>query len=155
MKEAYIGNQALLATHKVGFLASSKIAYESVLPTLDWATDVARRQDVTVVCGCHSKLERQAVDYLLKGRCGIIIVLHRGMYKQIPDVYQSALQSGRLLLVSLFSEQETRPSRYNAHRRNKYILQLSDELVISSLASTSSLYPLYEEWKAKKPFSLL
>lgn len=80
MKETYIGNQALLATHKVGFLASSKIAYGSVLPTLDWATDVARHQDITIVCGCHSKLERQAVGYLLKGHCGIIIVACTSRY---------------------------------------------------------------------------
>jgi hypothetical protein len=151
----YLGNQDLLKRHKVGFLASSKIASLSVLPTLDWATDVARRCDVAVVIGCHSQLEEQALNFLLKGKCGLIIALHRGMYKVIPEVYEQAVTEGRILFLSLFKESVIRPGRANAHKRNKFITELADEVVFSSLTPESSLYELFVHIKESKPTRLL
>lgn len=153
--ETYLGNQDLLKQHKVGFLASSKIAVLSVLPTLDWATETAKHEDTTVVIGCHSRLEEQALSFLLRGKCGIIIALHKRMYRNIPEVYQQAYNDGRLLFVSQFSENVTRPGRVNAMKRNRYITELSDEMVFSSLSSESSLYELYENIKDNKPVTLL
>ena len=53
-----IGNNSLFGRRKIGFLAGSKIAPLSVLPTLDWASEIATREDVAVVSGFHSQLER-------------------------------------------------------------------------------------------------
>lgn len=38
-----LGNTSLLDRKKIGYFASSKIASLSVLPTLDWAEEVAFR----------------------------------------------------------------------------------------------------------------
>lgn len=70
-----IGNIELLDRRKIGFLAGSKINPLSVLPTLDWASEVSVRKDVSIVSGFHSQLERQVLDLLLNGKCGIIFVL--------------------------------------------------------------------------------
>lgn len=64
-----LGNTSLLDRKKIGFFASGTIAALSVLPTLDWATEVARREDVAIVSGFHSKMEREVLDFLLRGKC--------------------------------------------------------------------------------------
>ena len=57
-----IGNIALLQKRKIGFLASRQIATLSVLPTLDWATEISQREEVAVVSGFHSRMKRGAED---------------------------------------------------------------------------------------------
>ena len=95
-----IGNIDLLQKRKIGFLASRQIATLSVLPTLDWATAISQREEVAVVSGFHSRMEREVLKILLRGKCGIIVVLARGMYHQVPQIYEEALQQNRLLLLS-------------------------------------------------------
>ena len=85
-----LGNTSLLDRRKIGYFASGTIASLSVLPTLDWATEVARREDVAIVSGFHSKMEREVLDFLLRGKCGIICVLARSIYKKIPEKYREA-----------------------------------------------------------------
>ncbi len=47
-------NNALHNYKKIAFCASIKVASLSVLPTLDWAAEVAKRDDIAVVSGFHS-----------------------------------------------------------------------------------------------------
>lgn len=137
-----IGNILLLERKKISYFASSKIASLSVLPTLDWATEVAKRDDVAIVSGFHSKMEREVLDFLLRGKCGIICVLARSMYKKIPDKYREAFDADRVLFISPCKTSATRSSRHLCHLRNEYVASISDELVFSSLTPESSLYPL-------------
>ena len=60
-----IGNIDLLQKRKIGFLASRQIATLSVLPTLDWATEISQREEVAVVSGFHSRMEREALEPML------------------------------------------------------------------------------------------
>lgn len=142
-----IGNTSLFDRKKIGFLAGSKIAPLSVLPTLDWASEIATREDVAVVSGFHSQLERQVLDLLLKGKCGIICVLARSLYAKIPLEFQSTFTDGRLIFVS--EERHVRPTKNSAYRRNQLVVSLSDELVIPQISSESSLYPIITSFSTK------
>lgn len=135
-----LGNTSLLDRRKIGYFASGTIASLSVLPTLDWATEVARREDVAIVSGFHSKMEREVLDFLLRGKCGIICVLARSIYKKIPDKYREAYNAGRVLFIAPFKTSATMTSRLLCQRRNEYAASISDELVFSSLTPNSSLY---------------
>lgn len=123
-----IGNSALQQKRKIGFLASRKIATLSVLPTLDWATEISQREDIAVVSGFHSQMEKEVLKILLRGRCGIIVVLARGMYRKVPKPYEEALQQNRLLILTYEKDNVTRVSEQTAHKRNTYVISLSDEL---------------------------
>ena len=123
-----IGNTELLQKRKIGFLASRKIATLSVLPTLDWATEISQREEVAVVSGFHSQMEKEVLKILLRGKCGIIVILARGMYRQVPKHYEEALQQNRLLLLSYEKDNVTRISEQTAHKRNKQVISLSDEM---------------------------
>ena len=123
-----IGNIALLQKRKIGFLASRQISTVSVLPTLDWATEISQREEVAVVSGFHSRMEREVLKILLRGKCGIIVVLARGMYHQVPQIYEEALQQNRLLLLSYEKDNQTRISERTAHKRNEWVVSLSEEM---------------------------
>lgn len=137
-----LGNTSLLDRKKIGYFASSKIATLSVLPTLDWAAEVANNEDVAIISGFHSKMEREVLDFLLRGKCGIVCVLARSIYIKIPDIYRDAYNVGRVLFISLCNTSATRTSRNLCQQRNEYVAYISDELVFSSLTPDSSLYPL-------------
>lgn len=137
-----IGNLRLLDWYRIGYFASSKIASLSVLPTLDWVAEVSKREDVAIVSGFHSKMEREVLDFLLRGKCGIICVLARSVYKKIPNKFREAYNSGRVLFIAPFKTSATRTSRHLCQQRNEYVASISDELVFSSLTPNSSLYSL-------------
>lgn len=144
-----MGNMELMQREKVAFFASSKTASLSVMPALDWASEIAKREDITVCSGFQSPLERDILPYLLRGKCGIIVALNRGLYKKIPEKYRAAYRSGRILFISLQSEDSLMPSRGGAERRNRYLADIADSLVFASLTPQSSLYPLAS--KTNKP----
>lgn len=126
---AYLGNKELLKQKKVGFLASRKISSLSILPTLDWATEVSKREDTAIVSGFHSKMERNVLEILLKGQCGIIIVLARGMYRKLPKQYEEAMSQNRLLIISNEKDNVKRVSEQTAHKRNEFVREIADEMM--------------------------
>lgn len=124
----YLGNKELLNRWKIGVLASRKIATSAILPTLDWAVEMSKQTDAAVVSGFHSRLEKDVLKFLLQGKCGIIVILARGMYRKLPQIYDAAMNENRLLIISLEKETVTRVSERTAHKRNKYVEDLADEL---------------------------
>lgn len=124
----YLGNKELLKMRKVGFLASRKISTLSILPTLDWAMQVSKQKDIAIVSGFHSKMERDVLKIFLKGECGIIVVLARGIYRKLPKQYEEAMSQKRLLIISYEKESVTRISEATAHKRNDYVREIADEM---------------------------
>ena len=147
-----LGNSELLGLTKIGYFASGTITSLSVLPTLDWATETAKRGEVAIVSGFQSKIEREVLGILLKGGCGIICVLARPIYKVIPDKFRTAFDMGRMLFISNNTSKSTMTSRGICHRRNEYIASISDELVFSSVTPDSSHYSLTLSAKPVKSF---
>ena len=113
---------------KIGYLASRKIPTLSVLPALDWALQMSKQTDVAIISGFHSRMERDVLKVLLQGKCGIILILARGMYRQLPQQYEEAMQQGRLLIISYEKETITRVSEESAHKRNHHVEQLANEM---------------------------
>ena len=127
---ACLGNKELLKMIKVGFLASRKISTLSILPTLDWAMKVSKQKGIAIVSGFHSKMERDVLKILLRGECGIILVLARGMYRKLPKQYEVAMLQNRLLIISYEKESVTRVSETTAHKRNDYVREIADEMKV-------------------------
>lgn len=123
------GNKELLKLKKIGFLASRKISSLSILPTLDWATEVSKREDIAIISGFHSKMERNVLEILLKGQCGIIIVLARGMYRKLPKQYEEAMSQNRLLIISNEKDNVKRVSEQTAHKRNEFVREIADKMM--------------------------
>ena len=126
----YLGNKQLLNLHKIGFIASRHASTLDVIPTLDWAVEISKSTDVAVVSGFQSPLEKDVLKFLLRGVCPIIIVLARGMYRKLPDALQTPMDQQRLLIISNESDNTNRVSEITAHKRNEYVISISDEMKI-------------------------
>lgn len=142
----YLGNRELLKVPKTAFLASSTIPTDMVLSCYDWATQMSK-EGKCVVSGFSSHLEREVLHFLMKGTCPIILVQAREMYKQIPTELQTLLNDNRLLIISI--SKAVRQSKATAYARNKYICEISDQILFVGVTEKSSLYPLKDMYKNK------
>lgn len=141
----HIGSVNLLQQHKVAFLAPSHISTTSILPTLEWASAMACEEDKAVVSGFSSRMEQEVLNILLRGRCGIILMLGRTLYKQLPEPWKKLLDENRLLVISM--SHQTRQSRQAAMLRNEQVCEVANEVVMSSIPpKDSSLHKLYEKY---------
>lgn len=142
----FCGNKDLLKLPKTAFLASNTISSETVLRCYDWATEMSC-QGRCVVSGFSSKLEKDVLHFLLKGKQPIIMVLARQMYKVVPTDLKEALEQNRLLIIS--SSQAVRQSRTTALARNRYVCEMADEIILVGAAEGNSLFELTEQYKEK------
>lgn len=142
-----LGNRDLLNLPKTAFLASSTIPTDMVLRCYDWATQMAKEEQC-IISGFSSHLEKEVLHFLMKGRCPIILVLAREMYKQIPSELQPLLDAHRLLIISV--SKAVRQSKATAHARNKYICEIADKILFVGVTEKSSLYPLTDTYKNKE-----
>ena len=137
--ESYWGNRALLDGVKTAFLCSRQVSSIAVLRCYDWATEQWGRGGC-VVSGFHSMMEKDVLSFLLRGHVPVVLVLGRRMYKQLPDDLATAMEEGRLLIIS--TSNAPRQSASTALVRNQYILDLADIIVLGSLNPSGSLATL-------------
>lgn len=140
----YLGNKKLLNLPKTAFLASSTIPPDMVLKCYDWA---ASKHEGCIVSGFSSKLEKDVLHFLLKGKQPVILVLARQLYKQIPQDLQPLLDENLLLIISVSNS--ARQSRVTALARNRYICELADHIFMVGITESSSLYGLKQEFSKK------
>lgn len=138
----YLGNISLLDQPKHGFLCSRCTKSSVILPCLDWAVGHAHG-DAVVMSTFHSEMEDAVLDMLLSGTCPIILVLGRSLYKKVPEKLRPALDSGRLLIISISNQ--GRISRESAFAANEYICKNSDSITFGYLSQDSSLRTLYDD----------
>jgi predicted Rossmann fold nucleotide-binding protein DprA/Smf involved in DNA uptake len=142
----YLGNADLLQLPKTAFLCSRHISASAVLKCYDWASE-QRRQGVCVIGGFHSPLEKDVFQILIKGSQPLVMVLGRAMYKNLPEIYQTALLRKRLLIVSV-APSTLRHSTQSAFKRNKYIIENAQKIVFGWLDPLGELTKLYENYKS-------
>ena len=140
-----LGNAALMERPKIAFLSSRRVAPAAVMRCYDWATGMrggggtpggsaGRLAPPCVVGGFQSALERDVLKLLLpEGGPPIVMVLARGMWRSVPVEYREAINAGRMLVVSPFSQGVVRVSKETAEKRNGWILDNCVEAVFASL----------------------
>jgi hypothetical protein len=146
--ESFIGNEKLLAEHKTAFICSRKIPAGVVLKSYDWAIAM-RNEGKCVMSGFHSPIEKDIFHFLLKGNQPIILVLARGMLHEIPPKIQEAVDSQRLLIISPFNNETHRVTQQSANLRNKFMIELADEVFIPALDPGGSLEKIIKNVQGK------
>lgn len=132
---SHIGNIDLLKQKKIAFLCSSKTTSQDILRSFDWATSVPK--DSCIISGFQTKLEQDVLHLLLKRHIPVVIVLARKMYKVLPAEVQPAIEEGNALVISI--SHQPRNSKESSFRRNKYILDVAEEVFFGALDASSSL----------------
>ena len=134
-----IGNTALFdLPDKVAFLSSRRISAAAVLKCYDWAAEM-RDAGRCVIGGFQSSLERDVLKFLLRGKSPIVMVLARGLWRTVPSECREAVNAGRMLVVSPFSQRVIRVSAATAAARNKCVLDNCESAVFASLDPCGSL----------------
>lgn len=151
MEAYFLGNQSLLEEYKTALLCSRQIPASVVLKSYDWAIE-QRNAGRCVISGFQSPIERDVLHFLLKGEQPIILVLARNLPKKIPDELHPALDKGRLLIISPFTNEVKRITSHTAFMRNRYMILLADEVFIPFVKPGGSLEKLIQEFPSKKIF---
>ena len=141
MEPQYTGKLELLDRKTIAFLSSRTIATDKVMACYDWATSLNAETDC-VVSGFQSPIEQDVLHFLLKNRIPVIVVLARAMYKQIPEELEEAYNEGRVLIISISNN--TRVNKATASIRNRYVVDLAQEVLFGMLAEKSSLNEIYQ-----------
>lgn len=93
MQIEYLGNRKLLESRKVAFFCSRIVSSGAILRCYDWATKMADGDNV-ITGGFQSKIEKDVLHFLLKGRQPVIIVIARQMYKELPSELIAPMNEG-------------------------------------------------------------
>jgi hypothetical protein len=142
------GNTELLKLPKTAFLCSRNIPASVVLKCYDWAVE-QRDQGNCIISGFHSRIEKDVFHYLLAGTQPIIMALARGMKEKIEPELKGAVDAGRLLLVTPFENSVKRVSAETAEKRNLFMIELADEVVIGYASKGGMLERLLARVKRK------
>ena len=124
-----IGNKDLLELPKTAFLCSRKIPASTVLKCYDWA--IAQRElGNCVISGFHSQIEKDVLQYLLKGKQPIILALARGLKEELEPELKKPLEQGRLLIITPFDKTTKRVTELTAETRNKMMIEFADSITV-------------------------
>ena len=124
-----IGNLEILGKHKIGLFCSARCPEDAIVNAHTAARKFCQ-EEATMVSGFHSPTERQCLRIFLEGEQPIIICLAKSLAKiRLPSEWQTAIDSGRLLLLSRF-ERLRRADKETARRRNELVAALVDEVLI-------------------------
>lgn len=136
-----LGNNELLQLPKTAFLCSRKIPASVVLKCYDWAIE-QRENGVCVISGFHSQIEKDVLNYLLKGKQPIILALARGLKERLEPEFEKPLEQGRLLIISPFDKTEKRVTEQTAETRNKLMTDLADIITVGYASPDGQLEKL-------------
>ena len=143
------GNIELLKLKKTAFLCSRKIPASVVLKCYDWAIE-QREVGNCIISGFHSVIEKDVFYYLIKGTQPIIIVVARGMKKKVEPELLKPVEEGRLLIITSFEKTIKQVTRETAEKRNRFMIEIADEIVIGHASKGGMLERLIAEVKEKK-----
>lgn len=75
----------------------------------------------------------------------IIVQAHRLSTSRLPLNWQKAIDAGRLLLVSPFQEKDRRVTKELVTERNRFVVTISDEVLIPYAAPDSKTGTLFQD----------
>lgn len=125
-----LGRQSLLASSCVGLVCSVQCPGNVMLKAFDAIREL-RDAGIVVAGGFHSPMEQECLEFLLRGQQPVIVCPARhpaGM--RLPVAWRSALDGGRLLVVSPLQSTARRTSAAHARTRNAFVAALSTTVLV-------------------------
>jgi hypothetical protein len=139
------GNLSLLTQPLLALFCSVRAPGSVVLRTYDLARSL-RDAGVPTIGGFQSPLERECLDFLLRGTQPVVICPARGIEEmRIPDAWQAPLTEGRLLLLSPFNEKQRRPTATLAQQRNYLVAALARQIFIAHAVTGGRTYSVAKQ----------
>jgi len=134
----------LPSTPSLALLSSAKAPASIFLAVHDCAQQW-RYGAKTIISGFHSPVEQEAFEILLRGPGQVIYCPARGLPKRLKPTWRTALDAGRLTLISPFPDTIGRATKETAVFRNRFIAALADTVLIAYAHPGSSTEQLAKE----------
>ena len=134
---AHWGNLRLLDERLTALFCSNRCPGDLILKTYDLAR-VIREAGVPVIGGFQTPMEKECLRLLLRGSQPVVVCPARGIDNmRVPRDWRTALDEGRLLVVSPFTPSQRRPTAETAGQRNELVAALAQEVFIAHAATGS------------------
>jgi len=125
-----IGDVKILDTPLLGLLCSIRCPGRVIVQTYDLARAL-RDAGVPVIGGFHSPMEKECLDFLLRGKQPVVVCPARSITKmRMPSAWRKACDEGRLLILSPFAPKHGRISTLLAEKRNRFVSLLADQFFV-------------------------
>ncbi len=127
---SFAGNYDLIHNKKLAIFVSAKCSGSTILQTYDFVRQL-RQHNISFVSGFHSPMEKECMRTISGGDAGVIWFLAKSLksFSLHPD-FNSLFDSGRMLILSPFSDLVTRIKKENAVYRNSIAAALADEIFL-------------------------
>lgn len=125
------GDLSLLKRRRIGLFCSIRCPGAAILRALEWTRRIPIGSDGPVILsGFHSPIEQECLLALIRRQVPVIVCPAREIARyRWPVAWDEPLQEGRLALLSPFKA-ERRPTAATGERRNRLVMELSNDLVV-------------------------
>jgi len=127
---SFAGNYDLIHNKKLAVFVSAKCSGSVIFQTYDIVRQL-RRHNISFVSGFHSPMEKECMRTLAGGDAGVIWFLAKSLESfSLHSDFNDLFDSGRLLIISPFSDSVTRIKKETAVYRNLLSAALSEEVFL-------------------------
>jgi predicted Rossmann fold nucleotide-binding protein DprA/Smf involved in DNA uptake len=134
-----------MVSNEVLALVCSAKAPASILLAVHDLAQQWRYGSQIIISGFHSPVEQEAFEILLRGPGKIIYCPARNLPKRLKPTWRTALDAGRLTLISPFPDTIRRATKETAIFRNRFTAALADTILIPYAHPGSSTEQLAKE----------
>src|SRR5680860_949167 len=121
------GQTSILKGPLLGLCCSRQCPGRPILLAYDLAAAL-RDAGIVVISGFHTSVEKDCLDFLLKGTQPVVVVPARGPYTIIPRKLMPGLEDGRLTILYPFEKGVEHQTAALAVQRNHLVNSLSTAL---------------------------
>ena len=140
-----IGDVNILSNPLLGLLCSIRCPGRVIVQTYDLARAL-RDAEVPVIGGFHSPMEKECLDFLLRGKQPVVVCPARSVTNmRVPKTWRKASAEGRLLILSPFAPKHGRISALLAEKRNIFVSLLADQFFVPYAAPGSKTEQLCQD----------
>ena len=126
----WLGDPSILTRRCVGLICSVTCPGRVIIRTFDVIREI-RDAGIVVAGGFHSPMERECLDFLLRGSEPTILCLSRHPHRaRLPKPWQTAIDNSRLILLSPFGQATRRTSKATSYQTNLLVANLSEALLV-------------------------
>jgi len=120
----------IIDLHNIGLFCSQKTPGQLILNIFD-AVAALRDNDVPVISGFHSHMEKECLKILLRGSQPIIVCPARSIKDyRYPTEWKKPIKENRLTMVSDFANDVRRVTTETADHRNHFLINITDHFFI-------------------------
>jgi predicted Rossmann fold nucleotide-binding protein DprA/Smf involved in DNA uptake len=140
----WLGETRLMTIRALGLVCSVRCPGEVIVKTHELA-EALRDAAIPVIGGFHSPMEKECLSSLLEGRQPVLLCLGRSLEgMRLPEPWRRPVEQGRLLIVSGFDKRHDRLTARTAMLRNRHVVALADQVLVSHASRGSQTERLCE-----------